>query len=1223
MKTKLFIAALVCGILAAPSLQAKDASDLRIYINPGHGSWTGGDRNMGTIKHGEPKNINDTLGFFESNTNLWKCLGIVDRLAEYGLKFDRTLNQDNPTRWLVGAARDLRNNIFMSRVKNGPGPDETGEDLDDVYNRSLYEICCEVERNNFDMFFSLHSNAAGSDLVNYPAIFLRGENKVAGVEGSDTNARKAWPFAWAQEHQFWTHYSATNPNVIYDVDFWGGDYAINNIDGKTYKGYYGVLRHGVMGYMAEGYFHTYGPGRHRAMNPDVCRDEGDAYARGIAEIFGLQREDNGTLYGIVRDQHESFRHKFYNATVRSNDNFLPLNNVKVDLVQNGQTIATYTTDDEWNGAFVFSHLQPGTYFVNASVEGYKKADTFGPFEVKAGETTYPCIWLENESYEAPAANPDLYVDPVTSPVIGAADTYVMSKAAAADIDQLQGKTIRRVIARGEHVYVLALDADQKPTLLVLDTDLNVVSQLGTAACKGSYRDLADVQFTADGILVGSSASVTHFSDATIDSDFGDTKRGSVNFYRWDNNAEGIPSGEARLWFTTLASGNLYRGLTANSFSYTGTSDNGQFFFPTASSYGVERMFFNYVEVIDGEVQAFSMNNSGKNTDYFAQSVLGLNYTFTPSPLDDEIVIVNAPGCPARSFNIFTLEAAGNISSDVLANEHHSTSFFKYAGHSYMAYPGAEGPALIDITDGVENAKAVEVIMNASRAEGDAATHAAGITKVTRDSQDKVTGADIDVFTAAGNTITRYTTTGNEQPAVAGVYAYGLAATPDDNGYTLSFSLTADADARIELLADGSEPIVAAQGSYQAGANTVTVSADDLAEGTTYAWQVVVANKAVPTIAEIYSNTTQKGSGVVQDQNPESEHFGDIYYSSWSDREVYSFTPAMEMSAPLVDFTWDTSVGSSPWRLALLPSSQLLISDWGDKHGGIYRLNPSSPDQLYSMFAGTIKPSSGEWIYDGKTIGGSTASVAVKGTGEDTKLYTFQEDYPSDYALSMVCYNLGTAEQITSIPEQTFPNASKKLINGNVMVLLADNFMVLGQVRGAGNNTAGVPSFIIVNYEDEILFNSSDLDLSGSCGGFLLTPDAKRLFVMDPTTLIHVYDIDMSKEEDQLTEAYTFQPSNVGTTYQMAFDYAGNLILPGRTSLKMYTLPCAAREVTTPAAATQALSKSSAVEGIAIGTADNAAAEYFNLQGIRVSADNITPGVYVRRQGNVATKVIVR
>ena len=51
----------------------------------------------------------------------------------------------------------------------------------------------------------------------------------------------------------------TNPALYYDIDFQHGDYAINNIDGKQYKGYYGVLRHGVIGFLCEGYFHTHQP----------------------------------------------------------------------------------------------------------------------------------------------------------------------------------------------------------------------------------------------------------------------------------------------------------------------------------------------------------------------------------------------------------------------------------------------------------------------------------------------------------------------------------------------------------------------------------------------------------------------------------------------------------------------------------------------------------------------------------------------------------------------------------------------------------------------------------------------------------------------------------------------------------------------------------------------------------------------------------------------------
>ncbi len=48
----------------------------------------------------------------------------------------------------------------------------------------------------------------------------------------------------------------------------------------------------------------------------------------------------------------------------------------------------------------------------------------------------------------------------------------------------------------------------------------------------------------------------------------------------------------------------------------------------------------------------------------------------------------------------------------------------------------------------------------------------------------------------------------------------------------------------------------------------------------------------------------------------------------------------------------------------------------------------------------------------------------------------------------------------------------------------------------------------------------------------------------------------------------------------------------------------------------------AIDSVADENAD-APAEYFTLQGVRVSADALTPGLYIKRQGNKATKVVVK
>lgn len=50
--------------------------------------------------------------------------------------------------------------------------------------------------------------------------------------------------------------------------------------------------------------------------------------------------------------------------------------------------------------------------------------------------------------------------------------------------------------------------------------------------------------------------------------------------------------------------------------------------------------------------------------------------------------------------------------------------------------------------------------------------------------------------------------------------------------------------------------------------------------------------------------------------------------------------------------------------------------------------------------------------------------------------------------------------------------------------------------------------------------------------------------------------------------------------------------------------------------------SAAIEGIGID-GENGPVEYFNLQGVRVSADNLTPGFYIIRQGSKTAKVLIR
>ena len=110
---KRFLSLAVIAIIAWTTMMAVTINDIRVYVNPGHGCWM--TRNLPLVN----KALKDTTGFHESNTNLWKAFGMMEKLIEWGVPFDRSLNQSG-SHHQIGAARSFKNNIVFSRVKNAP-----------------------------------------------------------------------------------------------------------------------------------------------------------------------------------------------------------------------------------------------------------------------------------------------------------------------------------------------------------------------------------------------------------------------------------------------------------------------------------------------------------------------------------------------------------------------------------------------------------------------------------------------------------------------------------------------------------------------------------------------------------------------------------------------------------------------------------------------------------------------------------------------------------------------------------------------------------------------------------------------------------------------------------------------------------------------------------------------------------------------------------------------
>jgi|GEM_PF-7000390 len=374
MKKTLLITLIIAATTAITTQAAINAGTVKIYLNPGHGSWGPNDRPMPTIPYpnlsstGRP----DTCGFYESNTNMWKVYGLYDELIKMGV---------NPS------------NIKLSRWKNGPYP-YTGEDY--TYNKQLSVICAEVNSFGADMFLSVHSNAAtDGTMTNYPLFLYRGTDANELVAGSKAMCNALWPHMKYNANEI-DYYSRNATDIRGDITFYGS---------SSTTGYLGVLKHSSPGFLSEGYFHTYQPARHRALNLDYCKMEGVRYARGIRDYFSLNNTGKGYIIGTVKDLNKTLEHSLYHYKSGSIDAYRPINAATIQLYKDGVLVGTYKTDNNYNGVFNFKNLEPGSYTINAYAEGYSDLVNQS-FTVVANKTTYPKLYMtEGQSSGGGGENP--------------------------------------------------------------------------------------------------------------------------------------------------------------------------------------------------------------------------------------------------------------------------------------------------------------------------------------------------------------------------------------------------------------------------------------------------------------------------------------------------------------------------------------------------------------------------------------------------------------------------------------------------------------------------------------------------------------------------------------------------------------------------------------------------------------------------------------------------
>ena len=1194
---------ILAAALLTVSMSAADLTGKRIYVNPGHGSYGPNDRPMATIPYPNlpTTGMPDTLGFYESNTNLWKCMYLGEKLEAMGATVLYSRTQCGP---------------WPYEMKNGDYPDYTynkGGSIADPtigwqysdgyyahpdyekYNRSLSEICREVEANNIDYFISVHSNAnSEGSTANFPLMLYRGPDAYSGansvdgaeyVEGSYEKAKLANEEKLKIMKAGIDVASSTNLNIRGDWNFYGSTSTLT-INGKTYKGYLGVMKHGASGFLSEGYFHTYQPARHRALNQDYCHMEGLDYYRGIINYYGADKETVGYIVGTVKDQYNKMSNKLFTYTPKSNDQWVPCNGAEVILKKGGVEVARYNVDTMYNGIFVFEGLEPGDdYSLDANCDGFfPLADQYKvPFSVKANETTYPMIYLVDTAYVPPTIVYEDYPDPEQPAYLGLPSAFEMTQEAVRDFAEVIKGTVKRTLQSGDTTILLSHEEDGTPHIYLIKSSLNTIETISTDSILprdpdnvGDYLALSDIALTCDGKLVGVNYVRCQYGDDQVDAGY---KRGTKYFYIWDKLA-----GDARVWFTANDAGNSYRSDGGYTIAVKGESKDCQVIVSqrhyNATTGGALRI--SAYTVTDG-VPSYIFYGKTLNAEAPLHAVThGEDIQFTLSPRGEKKDFIfdaglttpmefSLPGGQNQDVTIL-----GQVSADLLHVKFNGATYFKYAGHSLMAAPATDtlgkvtGVQVLDITDGLDKAVVVKTT-NTTLAEAVEATYASASAKVK--------GTDLYLYLLIDNKMYSFTTVGVDQPVVASIMAMNLNVEDNDSVYTFTFNATADAkSANLVFYNKGgyvSGKIALA--NVVKGANTATVAKADLPgkPGQTLTWAVELEGETIANFGIIASDNSLIESGTSRlfnavNTNPELDNFGKIYIMHRAGSSSSANAPKSgiwEFDHNLVKQNTEVYKGGeekfgNPTRMSMDREGYLYIADWADGHSGIFMANTADMTQPFTQFFAGTRGSDGEFNNGGVYTGSSTPGCYVYDNGNEVKLFVYNEDkYGTLPANGMAVYNIGQEDGTILHSWETAPSAVYTLTGqanteGNPWGT-SHGFFV-SQVRTSGNNNSGATSLKFYSYDGtEQMSAASDeykeIITGSNAGGYVVSADESVMVFNDGDMQFLVFDITWEGDKPVMALRYTIK-HGISAIRQMNWDYAGNIVCSGDAGIHIVSLP---------------------------------------------------------------------
>jgi len=1133
MKRSIFVLALIALCL---SLSAADFTGVKIYVNPGHGGWDANDRNVQTI----PFAMGDTLGFWESKSNLIKGLYLRDLLQAQGAT------------------------VYMSRTLN-----RTQDD------RSLSEIAAEANANNVDAFLSIHSNAVGANVgTNYLLLLFHGRDNAPKYPQSLVQAQKAWPRLINNQLTVWTHYT-TSTNIRGDSTFYG-----------TYG--LGVLTPLVVpGFLSEGSFHDYKPETHRLLNSDYCKLEATNFHRYFCDYFQADLPATGMLAGFVKGAEQTLNHPQYVYKAGTHDRWLPLNGARVKLMNAaGDSLNGYQVDTLYNGVFAFHQLQPGTYKLRFTAANHTAKDT--TVTVAASATTYALMMLVNPSLVVQKDTTPNYPNPVQEAGAVALSNYNFTRIASQVPEWLNTAQIRKVLYRNEKLYILT----NEPKIIVANAStFAIIKELNLTGISGGMLTLSDIAFTSDGYLLACNKDIVGLPE---------TQGRFFKVYTWDND-DATPSllfqtqsqgnwSNGEIGETMAVSGPRWRFILYTPSVTTGTSrairivglnyEEGQ------QTVGYKYMIdaVNYTEALWGKKVKFTVSPFANDRIVVDSEKL--------QPTDFQFDWAKPDRDP--------LVAHGTFNASVSPVSFGSV-FFRHAGGVMMAVPQSPADSssvsirLYNVSQGLGQAVAVsDVYTTESAAAGKVDFMAAGA---------RVTGYDVEmILLGAQQGVARFKSVA--PAVKANIFASELSLETLQDGFRVKFTLNEASEStrmHVQKIGDASVTKSFDLGPFPKGINTrdFTMADLNLEEGK-FNWSIEVSASGIDRPMKVSSDALARMQfysprGVAVDNSMESRHFGRVYASETvggtvtlrtTNDGIYILNSALEDVTTQGATAYGGGVSwagaGSPMRVSVGEDGLVYLTDWSDANPGVWRMNPARPADPFTRVFSGLSVTTGLASLNGVNIHGAISHCWVTGTGANTKLFTFDKYYVDAVATNrgnLLQYNIGTL----TAPRQTPPDAIvfNDGLNGNLQQNY--NSCIAPDGRGGwwisqhrAEDAATIPSLINVDAAGAVKFNSGLTPLligNSVMAGMAVHPDGKRL-AMGCTNEVKVFEVTFNTSGvPSLKLMHSIKPAMGTNTVGIAYDLAGNLYVISNSSerLGVWAMPKAVNSFITNSPSEYAIS----------------------------------------------------